>query len=286
MSLDSPILVELYHIWDSPILQFLDPANGSPAEALMTSGFFFPDCLNLPGSRGVVSETSVAGHRSGMIRRFDSSATSGSNWAITSERQPVGSYLGHCCSGGEMRPSPIERTFLKYEQAIRRVIRRITGTSDAVDDLAQEAFLRAIIAEAKRPIDNAKAYLFASARNIALNERTRKSRAIIQSIESTVVPTPDDGAPSTEEVIIGRERYAMFCEAVLQLPPQCRKVFLMCKVYGRSHKEIAKAMGVSVSTIEKHVATGLARCAAHIKQCEQGTPKPVLRQTAEFRRSQ
>ncbi|MGH8200295.1 MAG: RNA polymerase sigma factor [Steroidobacteraceae bacterium] len=44
------------------------------------------------------------------------------------------------------------------------------------------------------------------------------------------------------------------------LPPLCRRVFVLRKVYQLSHAEIAQVLGVSHSTIEKHVAKGLLRC--------------------------
>jgi RNA polymerase sigma-70 factor (ECF subfamily) len=178
------------------------------------------------------------------------------------------------------KQSPIEAAFLKYERAIKRVIGRITKSRDEIEDLAQEAFLRAVIAEKRRPIDNAKAYLFASARNLALTDISKKSRKILQIIEDSTDFDVLDNGPTVDEVIISRERFAMFCEAVALLPPQCRKVFLMCKIYGKTHKEIAKTLRISESTVEKHIGTALARCAAFIRSREDGesaspTVKPV-----------
>jgi RNA polymerase sigma-70 factor (ECF subfamily) len=51
-----------------------------------------------------------------------------------------------------------------------------------------------------------------------------------------------------------------------QLPPLCRRVFVLRKVYRLSHDEIAEVLGVSHSTIEKHVAKGLVRCRDYLRQ--------------------
>jgi RNA polymerase sigma-70 factor (ECF subfamily) len=171
------------------------------------------------------------------------------------------------------RPSAIEAAFLHYERAIKRVIGRITGSRNEVDDLAQELFLRTVAAEAQRPIENPKAYLFEAARNIARSERASRTRRVLETIEDSIEAAEADIAGrdlSAEAVTIGRERFAMFCESVALLPPQCRKVFLMCKVYGKSHKEIAAAFGISESTVEKHITTALARCSAYIGARERG----------------
>lgn len=171
------------------------------------------------------------------------------------------------------RSSAVETAFLLYERAIKRVIARITGSRTDVDDLAQELFLRTVAAEAQRTIENPKAYLFEAARNIARTERATRTRRVLDVIEDSVEAVEADLAArdlSAEAVTIGRERFAMFCEGIALLPPQCRRVFLMCKVYGKSHKEIASSLGISESTVEKHIGTALARCAAYIRAHERG----------------
>ncbi|MGC1521305.1 MAG: RNA polymerase sigma factor [Steroidobacteraceae bacterium] len=181
--------------------------------------------------------------------------------------------VGENSREAKQRQSPIEAAFVKYERAIRRVVGRITRCRDEIDDVTQEAFLKAMIAERQRPIDNAKAYLFEAARNTALTQRSKKIRRILEAIEDCATVDMAQNEPSVESmesIMISRERLAMFCEAVAALPPQCRKVLLMAKIDGKSHREISETLGISESTIEKHIGTGLARCAAYIRSCEQG----------------
>lgn len=52
----------------------------------------------------------------------------------------------------------------------------------------------------------------------------------------------------------------LFTHAVAQLPPKCQQVFILRKVEGLSMKDIAIRMDISVSAVEKHVATGLIKC--------------------------
>lgn len=192
--------------------------------------------------------------------------------------------VGESNTDTEEKRSPIETAFLRYERAIKRVIGRITRSADEIEDIAQEAFLRSVVAEKQRPIDNARAYLFEAARNIARTARTRKTRNILQEVEDCSTLDVSSNEPSAEEIVISRERFTMFCETIAQLPPQCRKVLLMCKVYGKSHKEISHALGISESTVEKHVGTGLARCAAYIAARERGEVRTAHLQPVEMRR--
>jgi RNA polymerase sigma-70 factor (ECF subfamily) len=72
-------------------------------------------------------------------------------------------------------------------------------------------------------------------------------------------------APADEQ-IDARLRFESFCAAVDRLPPLCRRVFVLRKVYRLSHDEIAEVLGVSHSTIEKHVAKGLLRCRDYLHE--------------------
>jgi RNA polymerase sigma-70 factor (ECF subfamily) len=51
-----------------------------------------------------------------------------------------------------------------------------------------------------------------------------------------------------------------------RLPPLCRRVFVLRKVFKLTHAEISEVLGVSHSTIEKHVAKGLVRCRDYLRE--------------------
>ena len=65
------------------------------------------------------------------------------------------------------------------------------------------------------------------------------------------------------------ERLERVKAAIVEMPPQCQRVFIMHKVYGFKYKEIAQQLGISVSTVEKHIMTGLKKCRQSVKFQEQ-----------------
>ena len=50
------------------------------------------------------------------------------------------------------------------------------------------------------------------------------------------------------------------------LPVQARRVFVLKKVYGYSQREIAEELGLAQSTVEKHVALAVRRCAEYMSR--------------------
>ena len=75
-----------------------------------------------------------------------------------------------------------------------------------------------------------------------------------------------DSAVSLDNQIEQETRFVLFCDAVKLLPPQCRSVFVLKKVYGFSSKEIARRLGINISTVDKHLAKGMVICRNHLER--------------------
>jgi RNA polymerase sigma-70 factor (ECF subfamily) len=164
--------------------------------------------------------------------------------------------------------SSIVKAYFENEAAIKRYLRRFVRRSEDIDDLAQESFLRAFVAEATQPVASPKAFLFRVAHNLALNERAKLANATTDSLEDY---PEQDVIAGTDQVTLedemdARQRVRLLAQAIATLPPQCSKVFLLRKVHGLSYKEIAERLDISVSTVEKHVALGLLRCSEFLRR--------------------
>ena len=166
--------------------------------------------------------------------------------------------------------STVLSAFVQHQSALRRYISRFVRRRHDIDDVAQEVFLRAFRTEKQREIEQPKSFLFKIAHNVAVTELTKKSSQILDYIEdidsSGVIAT--EGHAESEA--IGRQTLGIHCEAVAKLPEQCRKVYLMRKVHGMSHKEISERLGIAVSTVEKHLAKGVRLCAGYVRDMEAG----------------
>src|SRR5215813_13441047 len=98
-----------------------------------------------------------------------------------------------------LRDTQVYATFIRNEGSLKRFIGRFMRSSPDIEDIAQEAFLRAYAAERGRPIEQPKSFLFQIAKHVALSQLSRKARQITDYIEdsddSTVLQidhTPED----------------------------------------------------------------------------------------------
>ena len=158
----------------------------------------------------------------------------------------------------------VEVSFAENESALKRFLERFFYSAHDVEDILQETFLQTWSIEKKQKIQLPKSYLFRVARNMALKELRKKSRQITAYIEEVNQDELIGNETSTAEVEFN-ERLSLFGKALATLPPRCRKVFILRKVFGFSQKEIARRMNISVSTVEKHIINGLQRCNVYMQ---------------------
>lgn len=164
------------------------------------------------------------------------------------------------CEQGASKPSTILGAYQEHVAALKRYVMRILHVEGDVEDVVQEAFLRAYKAEAGNSILQPKSYLFRVAKHVALNQVrqkvTRPTDFLEDSDSSNVLASED----TLEDEVIAQERLGIHCAAVAALPPRRRKVYLLRKVYGMSQKEIALSLDITVSTVEAHLVKAYRQC--------------------------
>lgn len=149
---------------------------------------------------------------------------------------------------------PLEPDLLAYARQFCR-----DGQSDP-EDLVHETFARAIACRTWREIGNPGAFATRILRNCALDALRRRKVLTITAVADFERIEPVDEAPGVQAVLESREELQALADAIAELPTQCRRVFTMRKVYSLSPEDIAVRLGLSVSTVEKHLAKGLRYC--------------------------
>jgi len=158
--------------------------------------------------------------------------------------------------------------YLSSKSVLKGFLGRFVSGEHDIEDICQETVTRALEAERVRDITEPRAFLFGIARNVVRKRLDKQSRSLVDFVEDFSPDSYESGEPAVEQHIDDRRRMMLFLEAVATLPKQCQRVFIMKKVFGYRHKEIAARLKISVSTVEKHAATGLNRCSDEFEKLE------------------
>jgi len=178
--------------------------------------------------------------------------------------------------------SRILSEFESSKPALRRYLSRFFSRTQDIEDSLQEVFVRAFAAEARGPILLPRAYLFRVAKHVSLNEIARRKNSATQSMEDFDDPAVvgSDTQTGVEQQVDGKRRLALFANAVAALPSQCRRVLVLKKIEGLSQREIAARLGISESTVEKHLAKALLLTRDFMARREPSTADTSSAQTA------
>ncbi len=155
------------------------------------------------------------------------------------------------------KDNKITNAFVEYRDVLVRALLRLSVRPSDVDDILQETLARTLEANEQKRIDHPKSYLFTVSRNIVFRDQKRQSREIQWEIDEAVLESND--APTDREIYY-RQMLEAFWKAMDSLPQNHRRAILLRRIYGLSHKQIAKKMGLSVNTVEKYFAKGIKRC--------------------------
>lgn len=165
------------------------------------------------------------------------------------------------------------RHILPLEGQVRASLRRSGWRPDEIEDLVQEAYARLASPSLKRAeISSPADYLFRTVRNIATDQIRRRSIVPIRSVDDVSRLGIADCAPDAEAQLSAHEELALLRAAIDRLPAQCRAVFVLRKIEGLSQAETAQRLGLSQSTVEKHVARGLRLCGSYMTQDDSTVP--------------
>jgi RNA polymerase sigma-70 factor (ECF subfamily) len=160
-----------------------------------------------------------------------------------------------------MSNKPLHEIFIALRRQLERAVSRIVPPRE-IEDIVQETYVRVCQIDSAETIRQPRSFLYRVARNLALDHVKRSESRFTVSLDD---PSHGDGEDwvSNENVhdqLAAKQEFELFCAAVQQLPLQCRRAFVLRKVYGYSQKEIAQELNISENTVEKHISYGIKRC--------------------------
>ncbi len=144
------------------------------------------------------------------------------------------------------------------ETLVRYLTIRLRSRQDAVE-VAQEAYIRLLRRDNLEDIDCFQSFLFRTATNISIDLQRQRTRLAKNFTKSKILfGNIDEITPERE--LDARQTLDELRKALDELPPKCKQAFMLYKFKNMSHTEIAEKMDLSVSSIRKYIARGLAFC--------------------------
>lgn len=157
-----------------------------------------------------------------------------------------------------------------HEPALRRWLAQRTLAVE-LDDIVQEAYARLALLPSIEHIQNPRAYFFRTALAILVNEVRRARIVPIEAVAELDRLEVESLAATPDREAEGRQELRLLAEAIAQLPPRCREVFVARRVHGMSQRETARHLAIAESTVEKHIAAALRHLAAWMSEQDRGT---------------
>jgi RNA polymerase sigma factor (sigma-70 family) len=161
---------------------------------------------------------------------------------------------------GNDRAQRISRLFSEHNESLIQFLATRLRSVQEAKEVAQEAYVRLLSLEDSGAVSFLRAFLFKTAANLAVDRirsRNRQRLAVDAGLcdETREAPTPDRETASAQEVEIVRH-------LIGELPPKCRRAFLLHRVHGLEFAEIAQEMGLSERMIRHYVLRAVLHCRA------------------------
>jgi RNA polymerase sigma factor (sigma-70 family) len=154
--------------------------------------------------------------------------------------------------------------FMSARHSMFRMVSRIVPPKE-IEDIVQETYVRICQMDKRKSVKQPKSFLMKTARNLAYDHLKKAETRLADGVESELDFDVDNRVnDQVYDTVASSQEFSLFCDAIRQLPPQCRRVFVLKKVYGYSQKEISKEMKLSESTVENHINVGFKRCASYM----------------------
>ncbi len=153
-----------------------------------------------------------------------------------------------------------------YRELVNFLSARL-GSRQAAEDVAHDAYVRGLERVDAQVIEHPRAFLYRTALNLVVD---RHRRHLIRQTEPLEVL--DEGVQWQHTLwsqdMHHAQRLDLLKRALDELPKPCRDSFLLRKLEGLSHPQIAERLGLSRSLVEKHIVNAMKHCRQRMRQWE------------------
>lgn len=137
-------------------------------------------------------------------------------------------------------------------------LRRRLADVEQAADLAQDTFVRVLLSRDVGAIQEPRAFLTTVARRVLANHYRRAE--IERAWLETLAGLPEPVAPPPETRLMILETLCELDRLLDGLPAAVRRTFLLSQLDGLGYAEIGARLGISVSTVKRHMSRAAMQC--------------------------
>lgn len=158
-----------------------------------------------------------------------------------------------------MTGKTLKGLFLAHRRELQAYLTYKLKDAETAADLTQEAFLRFAEQNSASGVNVAygRSYLYRTAHNLAIDHVRQKARQKTDASAHDEMAAIADDKPTQEEQTDARQKLELLQAAVVELPERTRQIFVLNRIEGLSYTETAERLGISESSVQKHLAKAL-----------------------------
>jgi RNA polymerase sigma-70 factor (ECF subfamily) len=152
----------------------------------------------------------------------------------------------------------VEGLYTAHHSWLTGWLRRRLGCPHNAADLAQDTFVKVLLARETPQLIEPRAFLTTVAKRVLCNHYRRQE--LEHAYAQALAELPEAVAPSEEERAIILETLVELDQLLDGLPILVKRAFLLAQVDGLTHNEIAAQLSISVATVKRHLTKAAMRC--------------------------
>lgn len=140
------------------------------------------------------------------------------------------------------------------------------------EEILQDAFLK--IWEIRQSIDenqSIKAFLYKCVHNSSINylnklkTTNRLSQEYLNELNHRQEFFQESHEDNYFELLAKEELEDKIRQVIQDLPPQCREIFVMCRMYSLTYNQIAEKLNISVNTVKTQLSRAMQKIRDEVK---------------------
>ncbi len=164
------------------------------------------------------------------------------------------------------------QTYRGFYADILHYLRKRTDSASDAADMTQDVFAQWLGYRDQAKVEQPRAFLFQMARNLLRDhwrrQKVRQTVFVEQLADTTEGEVQVHNTQSNDPLARAQQQQHLerLSTVLDELSPRRREALMLHRFDGMSQAQIAEHMGISVSMVEKHIASALLHCKRRLEQ--------------------